>query len=1249
MDKLSGGRSYCLISIGRVLRTCEQRSETSHYAYKSTDNSDEENCKLLRDYFQLDVDVEVLYADWASKDEHFATQLKSNLNLLSANNNVARISKMIERLCELYGTEQEVVDDDGMEGSKFYDFPSLNQLRQGLSGMEEELRRSNFGYRAAYIADTVKMLSEELDGDNWLMSLRNLPYLELKQQLSKLPGIGPKVADCICLMGFQKHEVVPVDTHVFQITAKFYMPEYLKSSKKTVTKKMHEDIGQFYINRFGLYAGWAHTVLFTTRLKRFKADMVDSKKGKKVFIYCIWSLCLVEGCKEITGLANNKQNQPSPRRNSLINWIKTPKLMLNGNTIHANDKVHIAPYYKASASTGDLTSSQDEGFQKQTLAELVRYQDMYTKDDAEISFAQRHLSSNSSTSSDTKIDGFGWIRAGLLFGVLVLLLSFLVVLITAISMSAIATNGEVKNGGCYYLISRSLGPEFGGSIGLILYVANTVNASMNCVGLAETIVPVLNKTLGFQLIDGDINDTRVYGLITCLILQGIIFVGTEFENKTQLGLMVTIIICILSHFVGTFLPITEHQRKHGIVGYSLSVFMDNLMPAYTNNQSFIDMFGVYFPAMTESWLVQICTFWAIAVTTITYTWCMFITAAATVRDADGINPPIWNASSHHYNSPACSIGGHCEYGLRNDYQIMTLQGAWEPLIIDIPSIVCRQTIPLHPPLCKRAWQGNDPFRAYILTFFIASAVVLIGDLNAIAVLITNFFLAAFAITNFACFDASSAKSPGFRPGFVYYNKWLSLFGSALCIVCMFALSWPMSLITFLVFIVLFLFIKNNKMHINWGSSAEANRYRKAFISLLKITRTEAHVKNYRPQLLVLTGNPAARQALIDFAYCITNGQNLMLCGHVIPHKSSVSATALIRKLNDHFTDWLYEQKIKDSWTWKMQPNILLLGYNNNWITQCTKEPKQYEEYTGVISDAFESNMSVCVFRNENEGLDHSALLSEEGRLFVRLPDLLLSDKDSTLNDDLSRGVAPRLVRPKARQITSELRTRSELHLPHLLTDRHHSENLNSSSNKCRENSQKRMGLKTPLNAKFRTQIRKGVVDVWWLFDDGGLTLLLSYLLTTQNTYLPGAKMRVFTICSKSNPEQVHHSLVTMLKKFRIQFTSVQVFVEDNRDLYPETVEEHEDLLKEINKEDKSVISKEMLNATHERTMRYLRHRELLLEYSSASSIVIITLPLAAPSVVKSGIYGLWLELLSKDMPPTLFVRGNQTSVITYYS
>jgi solute carrier family 12 sodium/potassium/chloride transporter 2 len=146
-----------------------------------------------------------------------------------------------------------------------------------------------------------------------------------------------------------------------------------------------------------------------------------------------------------------------------------------------------------------------------------------------------------------------------------------------------------------------LGPEFGGSIGFVLWLANTINASMNCVGLAETIVEILNQK-GIKIVDGGINDIRIYGLgeffayletfsyfklhfkvnlnqyiiskclATCFILQAIIFIGTEFENKTQVLLMITVIVSCLSHVVGSFLPVHEVQEVKGLMGYECKFF-----------------------------------------------------------------------------------------------------------------------------------------------------------------------------------------------------------------------------------------------------------------------------------------------------------------------------------------------------------------------------------------------------------------------------------------------------------------------------------------------------------------------------------------------------------------------------------------------------------------------------------------------------------------------------------------------------
>lgn len=116
---------------------------------------------------------------------------------------------------------------------------------------------------------------------------------------------------------------------------------------------------------------------------------------------------------------------------------------------------------------------------------------------------------------------------------LLIMLTTLVTLITAVSMSAISTNGIIKGGGTYYMISRSLGPEFGGSIGLIFSLANAVACAMYVVGFCESLGDLLD-TFGLYIVDGGVNDVRIIGSITIVVLTAIVVVGMEWEAKVSL-------------------------------------------------------------------------------------------------------------------------------------------------------------------------------------------------------------------------------------------------------------------------------------------------------------------------------------------------------------------------------------------------------------------------------------------------------------------------------------------------------------------------------------------------------------------------------------------------------------------------------------------------------------------------------------------------------------------------------------------
>lgn len=236
----------------------------------------EDNEMLLRDYFQLQVDVENLYQQWSAADMTFR---KIALGLLgvrvlrqepfealmaficSSNNNIKRISSMVNKLCENYGTKLLDASDGG-----FYAFPTAHQLDRDC--VEQELKAMGFGYRAKYIRATARALA--LRGPQWLYLLREVPYSEAHQQLIQLPGVGAKVADCVCLMALDKMEAVPVDVHLYKLAVQHYLPHL--SGHKTLTSRDYHQVGNFFRERFGPYAGWAQSVLFTSDLKEHSKE-----------------------------------------------------------------------------------------------------------------------------------------------------------------------------------------------------------------------------------------------------------------------------------------------------------------------------------------------------------------------------------------------------------------------------------------------------------------------------------------------------------------------------------------------------------------------------------------------------------------------------------------------------------------------------------------------------------------------------------------------------------------------------------------------------------------------------------------------------------------------------------------------------------------------------------------------------------------------------------------------------------------
>lgn len=181
----------------------------------------------------------------------------------------------------------------------------------------------------------------------------------------------------------------------------------------------------------------------------------------------------------------------------------------------------------------------------------------------------------------------------------------------------------------------------------------------------------------------------------------------------------------------------------------------------------------------------------------------------------------------------------------------------------------------------------------------------------------------------------------------FYNKWLSLFGCILCIVIMFMLSWQSSLITVGVIYALYLMVLYRQPDSNWGSSTQEQTYRTMISAAHRLQQTGEHIKNYHPQILVLAGNPLTRPALIDLGHVLTKNTSLLMVGDVFETKLSFRArTEMIDETYRYFDlqkikgfynlvdDIDMESGIKlmiqSSGFGRLSPNIVLMGYKNDW-------------------------------------------------------------------------------------------------------------------------------------------------------------------------------------------------------------------------------------------------------------------------------------------------------------------------------
>ncbi|KAJ1858320.1 hypothetical protein LPJ73_001918, partial [Coemansia sp. RSA 2703] len=492
---------------------------------------------------------------------------------------------------------------------------------------------------------------------------------------------------------------------------------------------------------------------------------------------------------------------------------------------------------------------------------------------------------------------------------------YLVTTMTTLSISAISTNGTVKGGGPYYMLSRSLGPEFGGSIGLMFYAGTLLSGVLNAVAFVE---PLLSN---FGRHDGDIARVFPEGVYWSILYSSLLLAfctvvcltGAQMFAKAS-TMLSTVIIASTGMILVSFVlkqPFENAEKSIYYTGWSMQTFRENLWPELSPisegmaSETFGTVLGVLFPACIgimagasmssalrkPSKSIPKGTLWAILLTFTLYMAIIVALGSTTRRQT-----------------------------LRHNFNVLQEINVF-PLIVPLGAITTSVTSTLSGVLssasilqaiakddlfaCLAAFKKLDPrdnpLRAILITYLLSQLAFLMGDTNAVAPYATVFNLIMFAFVNFACLVLKLAASVNFRPTFRYFKAWTAFLGATGCFAIMLVVDMLSALTSTGVVVVLFLYVHYTCPPKPWGDVTQSLIYHQCRKFMLRLDVRKDHVKFWRPQILLLVHNPRSSLQLIRFCNALKKG-GLYVIGHVI--KGSGGFCELLREMQQQEEAWL---------------------------------------------------------------------------------------------------------------------------------------------------------------------------------------------------------------------------------------------------------------------------------------------------------------------------------------------------------
>lgn len=481
---------------------------------------------------------------------------------------------------------------------------------------------------------------------------------------------------------------------------------------------------------------------------------------------------------------------------------------------------------------------------------------------------------------------FGWVlgNAGLAGTLAIVTLSTAITFLTSLSISTLATNMRMGGGGAYYMVSRSLGAETGVAVGVPLFLSQAIGIAFYTAGFTEAFVNAFDFASGW--------DPRVAGTVALAALTALSFFSANLALKAQFAIMAAIAVSLVSFFAGG--PPQDVPAA---------------MPAADAgaNLGFWTVLAVFFPAVTG------------------------------ILSGVGMSGDLKNPSrSIPLGTIAAVLTGYAVYmavplalhsfaggspALKTDPMLFQKCSAWAPAVLAgvwaaslssaLGSLLAAPRVlqalaqdRAAPGIFARGWgAANEPRAAVALVFAIAAAALWMGDINAIAPVLTMFNLTVYGLLNLCAGAEELMDNPSWRPGFrvPWYLPAAGCFG---CFAMMFMIDAGATFAAAACVLAIFLWARKRKMRSGWNDIRRGLRMYGVRSLLLKLDRRRADERNWRPNLLVFGGAGESERHLVGLAGSISRNRGFLTFAHVIPVRAWTArrAAEMADAMRSHLRD-----------------------------------------------------------------------------------------------------------------------------------------------------------------------------------------------------------------------------------------------------------------------------------------------------------------------------------------------------------